>query len=83
MAISTANGKDTEEFFNQLIDLQVSAVGGDKDQIMEKIRELVPAYNPAFVEPLESAQNGSYPGVVSPRALDIQGLTDLSASSGA
>ena len=77
------NGKDTEEFFNQLIDLQVSALSGDKDQIMEKIRELVPSYNPTFVEPRESAQNESHPGMVSPRALDKQGLTDLSASSGA
>ena len=61
-AISTTNGRESEEFFNQLIELQVRVLEGDKSLIMEKIRELIPTYNPTFVEP---RQNRGYPGVVS------------------
>ena len=79
MAISTTNGKESEEFFNQLIELQVRVLEGDKSLILEKIRELIPTYNPTFVEP---RQNGGYPGIVSSRALISRNLTDLSASPG-
>ena len=63
MAMSTANGSDAEKFFNQLIELQVSALSGDKEVVLKKIKELIPTYN----QPLPvSCQNGSYPEIIKP-----------------
>ena len=50
MALSTTNGIDAEKFFDQLIGLQVLALGGDKDGVLEKMKELIPAYNQTPVD---------------------------------
>ena len=50
MALSTTNGIDAEKFFDQLIGLQVLALGGDKDGVLDKMKELIPAYNQTPVD---------------------------------
>jgi FlaA1/EpsC-like NDP-sugar epimerase len=50
MALSATNGIDAEKFFDQLIGLQVLALGGDKDGVLEKMKELIPAYNQTPVD---------------------------------
>lgn len=59
MAVSTLNGKDADRFFSLLIDLQVNVLGGDKDAIFGKIKELIPTYQ----LPIVPIQNGSYTAI--------------------
>jgi len=69
------NGTDVEKFFNQLIELQVSALSGDKEIVLEKIKELIPTYN----QPLPvSYQNGNYPEIIKPAGRGE--LSDFSAA---
>ena len=75
MAISTTNGSDAEKFFNRLIELQVYALGGDKEGVLEKIKELIPTYNQT---PAVSYQNGDYPEIVKP--IGQGDLSDFSAT---
>lgn len=78
MAISDTDNSDSERFFSQLIELQISALGGDKDQTLNRIKGLVPSYNPTTVT---VSQNGNYPGSIISPNIDTIGLSDLSASS--
>lgn len=75
MAISPNSNGDTEAFFNQLIELQVSALGGDRVQVLKKIKELVPSYNPTRIE---SYQNGDIPRLIQPKGIDSINLSDYS-----
>ncbi|MBI5096852.1 MAG: polysaccharide biosynthesis protein, partial [Nitrospirae bacterium] len=75
MAMSTMNGTDVEKFFNQLIELQVSALSGDKEIVLEKVKELIPTYN----QPLPvSYPSGNYPEIIKPTSRDD--LSDFSAT---
>lgn len=75
MAMSTMNGSDVEKFFNQLIELQVRALGGDKESVLEMIRGLIPAYNQT---PPVSYQSGNYPEIIKPTSRGD--LSDFSAT---
>jgi len=44
MAISGTNGIDAEIFFNQLIELQIKALGADKDGVLSTMKDLIPTY---------------------------------------
>lgn len=50
MAVSS-NNIDSKKFFSQLMELQTGVLRGDKRYLIEKMKELVPTYNPAFTEP--------------------------------
>lgn len=76
MAISADSNGESEAFFNRLIELQVSAMAGDQTQVLKKIKELVPSYNPTLVE---SYQNGDIPRVIQPKAIDSINLSDHSS----
>ena len=45
MAISGTNGIDAGKFFNQLTELQIKALGGDKDGVLSTMKDLIPTYN--------------------------------------
>src|SRR3990170_539889 len=44
MAISGSNGIDAEKFFNRLIELQLKALGADKDGVLSTMKDLIPTY---------------------------------------
>ena len=77
MALSISDKSNLEEFFKSLIELQVSALEGDKDQTLAKIKHLVPSYNPASVE---IHQNGNYPVMTRSQVIDSMDHSDFSAS---
>lgn len=49
MAISDTNGMDSGKFFNQLIELQIKALGADKDGVISTMKDLIPTYNQTSV----------------------------------
>ncbi|MDZ4384010.1 MAG: hypothetical protein U0940_00855, partial [Nitrospirota bacterium] len=59
----TMNGSDVEKFFNQLIELQVRALSGDKESVLAMIKELIPAYNQP---PPVSYTGGDYSEIIKP-----------------
>lgn len=50
MAISGTNGIDAEKFFNQLIELQVRALGADKDGVLSAMKDLIPTYSQTQIQ---------------------------------
>ena len=53
-AISIVHNNDSAKFFDQLIGLQISALGNDKMDLIEKMKQIVPTYNPGFYEPIKN-----------------------------
>ncbi|MCC6544183.1 MAG: polysaccharide biosynthesis protein [Nitrospirae bacterium] len=45
MAISGTNGIDSGKFFDQLIELQIKALGSDKEGVLSTMKDLIPTYN--------------------------------------
>lgn len=54
MAIPTTDDKDSKRFFSKLIELKIDAIEGNKGHVIKKVKELVPSYQPAFIDPYTS-----------------------------
>lgn len=55
MAIpATDDDMDSKWFFSKLIELKIDAIAGNKGHVIKKIIELVPSYQPAFIDPYTS-----------------------------
>lgn len=55
MAIpATDDDMDSKWFFSKLIELKIDAIAGNQGHVIKKIIELVPSYQPAFIDPYTS-----------------------------
>lgn len=55
MAIPTTDDDmDSKWFFSKLIELKIDAIAGNKGHVIKKVIELVPSYQPAFIDPYPS-----------------------------
>ncbi|MBI5194399.1 MAG: polysaccharide biosynthesis protein [Nitrospirae bacterium] len=73
MATPNYDEMDSKRFFSKLIDLKIHALGGNKELIIERIKDIVPTYQQTCIN---HYTNGDYTKVVDEGPLDSIDLSE-------